>query len=124
MSTLSRATGTTRKRNPRDYYPTIDPRAAAVLMRHLGGPVVYAEPCAGAGDLIDLLQPFGNECLWAADLLPMRRTVHSTGQQIAQQDALTLGKCGIYGARLFITNLPWDRDMMHALITQLVPLAL
>ena len=42
MSTLSRATGTTRKRNPRDYYPTIDPRAVAPLVAHLGSRVRYA----------------------------------------------------------------------------------
>ncbi len=123
MSMLSRATGTTRERRARDFYPTIDPRAVVPLVRHLGGAFVYAEPCAGAGDLIDLLDVHGCECLWAADLLPMRRTVHSTGQLIAQQDALLLDRDRAMAPPMFVTNPAWDRPVLHALIKRLAPIA-
>lgn len=125
MSTLSRATGTTRKRNPRDYYPTIDPRAVTPLVAHLGSGVRYAEPCAGAGDLVDLLAPHGWQCAWAADLLPMRRTVHSTGQLIAKQDVATLpatmeAEPGLDEFDVFVTNPAWDRKILHKKIETLM----
>lgn len=125
MSTLSRATGTTRKRNPRDYYPTIDPRAVAPLVAHLGRGVRYAEPCAGAGDLVDLFAPHGWECAWAADLLPMRRTVHSTGQLIAQQDIVTLPQMmaaedWLNDIDLIATNPAWNRKILHKKIETLM----
>lgn len=41
----------------KDFYSTIDPRAIPPLLAHLGEGVRYAEPCAGAGALIDLLEP-------------------------------------------------------------------
>ncbi|ODU29002.1 hypothetical protein [Sphingopyxis sp. SCN 67-31] len=127
MSTLSRATGTTRKRNPRDYYPTIDPRAVAPLVAHLGRGVRYAEPCAGAGDMVDLLAPHGWDCAWAADLLPMRRTVHSTGQLIAQQDVVTLPQMmaatrELGDVDIFATNPAWDRRLLHMKIDVLARL--
>lgn len=119
--------GKTRKRNPRDYYPTIDPRAVAPLVAHLGRSVRYAEPCAGAGDLIDLFAPYGWQCQWAADLLPMRRTVHSTGQLIAQQDVVSLPlliaeAAARYEPEMFVTNPPWDRRILHMMIDTLARL--
>lgn len=127
MSTLSRATGTTRKRNPRDYYPTIDPRAVAPLVAHLGNRVRYAEPCAGAGDLVDLFVPHGWECVWAADMLPARRTVHSTGQLIAQQDVVTLPQImateiALNDIDCFVTNPAWLRRILHMKIDTLMRL--
>lgn len=123
MSIVSGAMGKTRKRNPRDYYPTIDPRAVAPLVAHLGKRMRYAEPCAGAGDLIDLFAPHGWECQWAADLLPMRRTVHSTGQLIAQQDVITLPELIEAEPQLvpdlYVTNPAWDRRVLHAMIDTL-----
>lgn len=128
MSTLSRATGTTRKRNPRDYYPTIDPRAVAPLVAHLGNQMRYVEPCAGAGDLIDLFAPHGWECQWAADVMPMRRTVHSTGQLIAQADVMALpallsAHIPLTPTGVIVTNPPWDRRILHAMIDTLARIA-
>ena len=83
MSTLSRATGTTRERRARDFYPTIDPRAVAKLLPHLPPDAVIAEPCAGDGELMHQLAIAGRPCLWGADIEPQRR-------HIAKQDALLL----------------------------------
>ena len=115
MSTLSRATGTTRKRNPRDYYPTIDPRAVAPLVAHLG-PVDYIEPCAGAGHLIDLLSPHGLICLSAYDIEPQG------GLGIVKRDALTLTRQESTDPLPYITNPPWDRRILHPLIEHLAQL--
>lgn len=123
MTTLSRATGTTRKRNPRDYYPTIDPRAVLPLVAQLGRDVRYAEPCAGAGDLVDLLDAHGWQCQWAADVQPARRTCHSTGQLIGQANVLMLPQILEAAPDLvpdiFITNPPWKREWLHPIIDTL-----
>lgn len=114
MSTLSRATGTTRKRNPRDYYPTIDPRAVAPLVAHLG-PVNYIEPCAGAGHLIRLLLPHGLIAAEAYDIEPQMAGIQ-------RRDALTLEPQHSCRPLPYITNPPWDRRILHALIEHLARL--
>lgn len=123
MSMLSRATGTTKERSPRDFYRTVDPRAVVPLVAHLGRDVCYAEPCAGGGDLIDLFHPHGWQCQWASDLHPMRRSVYSTGQLIAQEDALQLAQLLDDHPDLlpdmFVTNPPWNRPVMHEMIAAL-----
>lgn len=126
MSKLSRATRTTRPRSARDFYRTIDPRAAAPLVAHLGPDVTYAEPCAGDGALVDLFAPHGWQCEWAADIKPARRTVHTTGQLIGQADveSLPAALASIGGPpRRFITNPPWNRETLHKMISTLAPIA-
>lgn len=120
MSTLSRATGTLKKRNERDFYPTIDPRAAMALVPHLRPGTRFIEPCAGAGHLIDMLAEHGMSCMLGMDIEPMRG-------DIVKGDALGItaaARCPQTGERLpFITNPPWDRVILHAMIDHLAHIA-
>lgn len=125
MSTLSRATRTMRKRNPRDYYPTIDPRAAARLVSHLKAGQAYVEPCAGGGHLIDLLAVHGMRCMVAMDIEPQEPG--SGRGDVTRGNALEISgaaRCPQTGQRLpFITNPPWDRKVLHPLIAHLSAIA-
>lgn len=83
-------------RRPQDAYLTIDPRAVAALLPHLAPGTHFIEPCCGQGHLVAALVDAGHVCDWMSDL---------------PTDALTLPAIG-----LVITNPPWTRVMMHALI--------
>lgn len=97
------------KRIAKDHYPTIDPRAVRPLLPHLNLSQRYAEPCAGEGHLIDLLDPH-IVLAWASDIDPRRSA------RIHENDALAVG---IGDADLFITNPPWGRKLLHPLIVHL-----
>jgi hypothetical protein len=85
----------------RDFYPT--PFAAVPpLIPHLRGIRTFAEPCAGDGALVRHLETFELRCVYAGDI--------STGQ-----DALALDRYG--GADAIVTNPPYARPLMHALIS-------
>ena len=88
------------ERIPRDFYPT---PAAAVppLIPHLGGVHTFAEPCCGDGALVNHLEAHGLRCVYQGDI--------ATGQ-----DALALEHYG--DADAIITNPPYQRPLMHALI--------
>jgi len=88
------------ERIPRDFYPT---PAAAVppLVPHLRGVRTFAEPCCGDGALVRHLESHGLRCAYAGDI--------STGQ-----DALAITDFGT--ADSIITNPPYTRPIMHALI--------
>jgi hypothetical protein len=88
------------ERIERDFYRT---PAAAVppLTPHLRGVRSFAEPCCGDGALVRHLESFGLRCAYAGDI--------ATGQ-----DALTLNTYG--DADAVITNPPYTRPLMHALI--------
>ncbi|MGN6063824.1 hypothetical protein [Brevundimonas diminuta] len=96
------------ERAPRDFYPT-PAEAVAPLLAHLRPGTVFAEPCAGNGALVDHLTAAGHVCAWASDIEPQRDDVH-------ENDALT---CGLGHAECFITNSPWRRDILHAIIVNL-----
>ena len=88
------------ERIPRDFYPT--PYAAVPpLIPHLRGVRTFAEPCCGDGALVRHLESLGLRCVYAGDI--------ATGQ-----DALTLEQYG--DADAIITNPPYTRPLMHALI--------
>src|SRR5262245_55949564 len=88
------------ERIPRDFYPT--PYAAMPpLIPHLCGVRTFAEPCCGDGALVRHLESHGLRCVYAGDI--------STGQ-----DALALEQYG--DADMIITNPPYTRPLMHALI--------
>jgi len=92
----------------RDFYPT--PREAVVpLLRHLAPATRFVEPCAGNGALIDILTAEGHVCARAWDLEPQR-------SDIDRRDALTRLVGNI---DCFITNPPWDREILHRLIPHL-----
>lgn len=93
------------ERKPRDYYPT-PLKAVIPLIPHLDQRL-YIEPCAGDGSLIKHLNSFGVICTWACDIEPQRHT-------ISKGDALKLNpdmEC-----QQIITNTPWERKILHAMI--------
>lgn len=88
------------ERREGDFYPT--PRSAVLpLIPWLRGVRTFAEPCCGDGSLVRHLESFGLRCAYAGDI--------ATGQ-----DALALDQYG--GAQVVITNPPYTRTLMHALI--------
>jgi hypothetical protein len=97
-----------------DFYRTWDPATVAPLLRHLEPGTDFVEPCAGDGVLMDHLQEAGHLCIFASDLDPKR-------DDVAQRDALTDGPWP--PADVFITNPPWTRSILHALIPHLAGIA-
>lgn len=96
------------ERVERDYYPT--PYAAVVpLLAHLAPGTRFCEPCAGDGRLIAHLESNGHKCASAWDIEPQH-------ERIDKQDALNRLVGNI---ACFITNPPWDRPVLHALIKHL-----
>jgi hypothetical protein len=96
-------------RMERDFYPT--PRSAVIpLLPHLPPGTRFAEPCAGAGALIDILQGEGHKCVWATDVAPQR-------PDVAEIDALEIKTAA--GADMVITNPPWSRSILHPIIDHL-----
>lgn len=101
----------------KDDYRTWDTRAVAPLVPHLREGLRYIEPCAGAGDLIDLLKGtrLGLQCRYASDIEPKRYDIN-------RRDVLAVGGASWaavadhHGADAFITNPPWSRPVLHALI--------
>ena len=90
------------ERLPRDFYPT--PFAAVPpLIPHLAGVRTFAEPCAGDGALVRHLEAHGLRCTYHGDI--------SDGR-----DALALTIEDVRGADAIVTNPPYRRDLMHALI--------
>jgi len=94
-------------RVPRDFYPT-PAEAVAPLLLHLTPRTIYAEPCAGDGALIDALAAAGHCCAFASDIEPRADGIH-------ERDARTVN-CA---PDLYITNPPWDRKVLHPIITNL-----
>ena len=96
------------ERIPRDFYPT--PYAAVPpLISHLRGIRTFAEPCCGNGALVNHLESHGFRCVYQGDI--------ATGQ-----DALTITDYGKVDS--IITNPPYQRPLMHALIehfTRILP---
>jgi hypothetical protein len=88
------------ERLPRDFYPTPYP-AVPPLIPHLRGVRTFAEPCCGDGALVNHLKAHGLRCVYQGDI--------SIGQ-----DALALDTYG--DADAIITNPPYQRPLMHALI--------
>lgn len=94
------------ERIPRDFYPS--PREAVLpLLPHLALGTRFAEPCAGDGALVDHLTAAGHVCASAYDIEPRR-------DDIWQHDALDRLVGNI---DCFITNPPWDRSILHPLIS-------
>jgi hypothetical protein len=88
------------ERIPRDFYPT--PYAAVPpLIPHLRGIRTFAEPCCGDGTLVRHLESCGLRCVYQGDIADGR-------------DALATVDYG--DADAIITNPPYTRPLMHALI--------
>ena len=89
-------------RRPMDDYSTIDHRAVLALRPHLHGIFTFAEPCAGDGHLVRMLEEIGLTCTVNTDL---RGGV----------DALAVHDIGSR-ADAIITNPPWTRGILHPMI--------
>ena len=96
------------KRVERDFYPT-PASAVKPLLPFLDINKKYVEPCAGDGALVDHLYSAGYDCSVAYDIEPKKGW-------IKQKDIFDLEFCD---GDLFITNPPWDRKLLHPLITRL-----
>ena len=92
----------------KDFYPT-PYKAIAALLPHLPPVFTYDEPCAGDGALIRHLSEHGGVCVDASDISPMYPGIH-------KQDVFHRFQC--FGD-MFITNPPWDRDLLHPMIIHL-----
>ena len=97
------------KRRPGDAYAT-PARAVLPLLPHISRARNYIETCAGAGALVQHLAQHCKTCVLACDVTP-------THSSVRERDALTLDDKD--GAQAFITNPPWTRPIMHALIMHL-----
>ena len=97
------------ERVPRDFYPT--PEAAFLpLLPHLSDAVSYIEPCAGDGRLIGHMKKHGLEVDAAYDI------DSDFGYPVA--DA-TADDYGDVDGKVFLTNPPWDRKLLHPIIDNL-----
>jgi hypothetical protein len=83
------------------------------LLPHLPDHLIFDEPCAGDGSLIDALGPHGHVCWRASDIEP-------AAGDIEPQDALNIS---CTEAEMFITNPPWNWETLNALISHLVQIA-
>ena len=104
------------KKVERSLYKTKDWRAFAALKPFVKPGMVFCEPCAGEGDLIDGLESMGLICSYAGDVEPLR-------EGIKRRDALTLTKPSGGKVKRIITNPPWDRKILHAMIWRFIDIA-
>lgn len=91
------------ERIEKDFYATIDKRAALALAPHINPDWTYAEPCNGAGDLQRMLADIHLQCEYEGDI--------STGQ-----NALELSEDDLEACDYIITNPPWSRVLLHSMI--------
>lgn len=98
------------EKRPRDLYPTVDPSAVTPLIPFVKG-LRYAEPCAGAGDLVDLLL-CDALCGWESDVDPQKKSIR-------QQDALTITKEDLWDCDVIITNPPFSFNLLQPLLDHL-----
>lgn len=94
----------------RDAYQTIDPRAVQKLVPHLRGITTFAEPCAADGYLVGDLQKHGMICTYEGDIVTGLDALSHRFEDDAQFDAI-------------ITNPPWRRDILHAMILRFQAIA-
>lgn len=93
------------KRIPRDLYPT-PAEALPSLLPHLRPRTRFCEPCAGDGRLARMLEDAGHRCVGQWDIQPL-------ASGIERYDARTRRHPQ---ARVYITNPPWTREVLHELI--------
>jgi hypothetical protein len=98
------------ERIPKDLYVT-PPDAVVPLLPYLAPETEFGEPCAGNGALVDILEREGHKCVWASDISPGR-------SDIGVLNALALPRLGLRNvhARVWVTNPPWKRSVLHPLI--------
>lgn len=95
-----------------DTYDTPE-GAIAPLLPFLKANCVFAEPCAGKGNISDYLESKGYTCGFKGDLEPRR-------EDVDKMDAL---KNWLVGYDYIITNPPWTRQILHPMIMHFKDLA-
>ena len=104
------------KRVARDCYDT--PHSAVQpLLPYLRNNTRFYEPAAGEGALVRHLEGAGHICAGASDIVPR-------GDNIMLMDFLHLHLSDVTRAEMVITNPPWGRKLLHALILHLRQLGL
>jgi len=97
------------ERREKDNYPT--PFEAVKPLLPFLRRTKFIEPCCGDGDLIKHLESAGHECVAATDI-----------RFNSEFDATTFDFKGMIWTLqplCFITNPPWDRKILHPMITNL-----
>lgn len=93
------------------FWPTVK-EAIPPLLRHLPKHTTYVEPCAGAGDLIELLAN-NHKCIWASDIAPQycpKRRIERLDAIYVFRDIDSIRRIfGAWGATHIITNPPFSR---------------
>lgn len=98
-------------KRPKDkYYTPVE--GVTPLIPFLSGVQTFVEPCAGDGRLVRHLERHGLRCVRYSDLEPGSIFVR-------KDDALT---AQFPDADAIITNPPWSRDILHALIKRFLDL--
>lgn len=120
MSVGKRSSGQFERRR-QDAYDT-PPDAILPLIPHLKPDSYFIEPCGGAGKLQQILQQnHGLMCLDSFDIEPR-------GDDVGKGDATKFdlqrhmkkeGLCDAPWPDYFITNPPWSRTILHAIILNL-----
>lgn len=95
------------KRKKKDFYQT-PPEPVLPLLKFLDRKT-FAEPCAGAGALANVLIDNGFTCTYACDIEPKH-------PGILQRDVLTEKFYIPHPIDQIITNPPWSRDLLHPMI--------
>jgi hypothetical protein len=103
------------ERVPQDRYLT-PWDAMRFLAPHLPKAFTFAEPCAADGQLIRWLSALGGTCVAAYDIEP-------GAPHVGQGNALHILGKHLNGAEMIITNPPWDRPVLHAMIRRFSLLA-
>jgi hypothetical protein len=96
-------------RRERDWYPTPS-SAVAPLLPHVPVGSTFVEPCAGDGSLVNALAMAGVLCTFSSDIHPLASGIETMD---ALSDDLWLAA---EAAEYIITNPPWDRPILHAMI--------
>jgi len=104
------------ERIDKDFYRTIDPMAVEPLLPFLVPGSTYAEPCYGCGDLVNLLDGYVN-IQWSSDINDLNEDHVTT-----HKDALELTEDDLKNCDMIITNPPWSRPILHAMIEHFVTL--
>lgn len=103
------------ERKARDYYATIDPKAAARLAHHHPEGLRFYEPCAGAGDLSKGLEAHGWVCVGESDIEPQ-------SPDIRTQNALDLTPEDVKLCDVILSNPPFARGILLPMIDHFLTL--
>jgi hypothetical protein len=91
-----------------DFYRT-PAEPVAPLLPHLAPRTLFVEPCAGDGALVDHLTAAGHVCVAMSDIAPQRPMARLDAREVLAPP----------GPIFFITNPPWLRELLHAIIVHL-----